>query len=34
VDRRRLGVLMIIFRPYKLGDLVTVAGTEGFVEFE
>ncbi len=26
------GVLMIIFRPYKLGDLVSVAGTEGFVE--
>ena len=26
------GVLMIIFRPYKLGDLVDVAGTEGFVE--
>lgn len=26
------GVLMIIFRPYKLGDLVNVAGTEGFVE--
>jgi len=26
------GVLMIIFRPYKLGDLVGVAGTEGFVE--
>ena len=26
------GVLMIIFRPYKLGDLVAVAGTEGFVE--
>ncbi|MEL7312541.1 MAG: mechanosensitive ion channel domain-containing protein [Pseudomonadota bacterium] len=26
------GVLMIIFRPYKLGDLVEVAGTEGFVE--
>lgn len=26
------GVLMIIFRPYKLGDLVQVAGTEGFVE--
>ena len=26
------GVLMIIFRPYKLGDLVVVAGTEGFVE--
>lgn len=23
---------MIIFRPYKLGDLVQVAGTEGFVE--
>jgi small conductance mechanosensitive channel len=23
---------MIIFRPYKLGDLVSVAGTEGFVE--
>ncbi len=26
------GVLIIIFRPYKLGDLVNVAGTEGFVE--
>ncbi|MEM7081711.1 MAG: mechanosensitive ion channel domain-containing protein [Pseudomonadota bacterium] len=26
------GVLMIIFRPYKLGDLVNVASTEGFVE--
>lgn len=26
------GVLMIIFRPYKLGDLVDVAGIEGFVE--
>ena len=26
------GVLMIIFRPYKLGDLVVVAGSEGFVE--
>jgi small conductance mechanosensitive channel len=26
------GVLMIIFRPYKLGDLVQVAETEGFVE--
>ena len=26
------GVLMIIFRPYKLGDLVNVAGTDGFVE--
>jgi len=26
------GVLMIIFRPYKLGDLVRVADTEGFVE--
>ncbi len=26
------GVLMIIFRPYKLGDLVDVAGTTGFVE--
>jgi len=26
------GVLMIIFRPYKLGDLVEVAGTTGFVE--
>ncbi len=26
------GVLMIIFRPYKLGDLVCVADTEGFVE--
>tara|TARA_R110002049_G_scaffold293511_2_gene478568 strand:+ start:1673 stop:2494 length:822 start_codon:yes stop_codon:yes gene_type:complete len=26
------GVLMIIFRPYKLGDLVEVAGTMGFVE--
>ena len=26
------GVLMIIFRPYKIGDLVQVAGTEGFVE--
>ncbi len=26
------GVLMIIFRPYKLGDLVQVAGTAGFVE--
>ncbi|MEM9056557.1 MAG: mechanosensitive ion channel domain-containing protein [Pseudomonadota bacterium] len=26
------GVLMIVFRPYKLGDLVNVAGTEGFVE--
>ena len=26
------GVLMIIFRPYKLGDLVQLAGTEGFVE--
>lgn len=26
------GVLMIIFRPYKLGDLVKVAGTDGFVE--
>ena len=26
------GVLMIIFRPYKLGDLVEVAGTDGFVE--
>ena len=26
------GVLMIIFRPYKLGDLVDVAGKEGFVE--
>ncbi|MFK8014384.1 MAG: mechanosensitive ion channel family protein, partial [Gammaproteobacteria bacterium] len=26
------GVLMIIFRPYKLGDLVNVADTEGFVE--
>ncbi len=26
------GVLMIIFRPYKLGDLVEVAGIEGFVE--
>lgn len=26
------GVLMIIFRPYKLGDLVEVAGTQGFVE--
>ncbi|MFK7885309.1 MAG: mechanosensitive ion channel family protein [Gammaproteobacteria bacterium] len=26
------GVLMIIFRPYKLGDLVFVADTEGFVE--
>ena len=25
------GVLMIIFRPYKLGDLVVVAGTGGFV---
>ncbi len=23
---------MILFRPYKLGDLVNVAGTEGFVE--
>lgn len=26
------GVLMITFRPYKIGDLVKVAGTEGFVE--
>ncbi|MEM6640069.1 MAG: mechanosensitive ion channel domain-containing protein [Pseudomonadota bacterium] len=26
------GVLMIIFRPYKLGDLVNVSGQEGFVE--
>lgn len=26
------GVLMIIFRPYKLGDRVEVAGTEGVVE--
>ncbi|MFK8032430.1 MAG: mechanosensitive ion channel family protein [Gammaproteobacteria bacterium] len=26
------GVLMIIFRPYKINDLVQVAGTEGFVE--
>ncbi|MEJ2160038.1 MAG: mechanosensitive ion channel [Chromatiales bacterium] len=26
------GVLMIIFRPYKLGDYVCVADTEGFVE--
>jgi small conductance mechanosensitive channel len=26
------GVLMIVFRPYKLGDLVEVAGTMGFVE--
>ena len=26
------GVLMIVFRPYKLGDLVKVAGTDGFVE--
>ncbi|MBT8080884.1 MAG: mechanosensitive ion channel [Gammaproteobacteria bacterium] len=26
------GVLMIIFRPYKLGDLVEVAGINGFVE--
>jgi len=26
------GVLMILFRPYKLGDLVEVAGTTGFVE--
>ncbi|MGI9265113.1 MAG: mechanosensitive ion channel family protein [Gammaproteobacteria bacterium] len=26
------GVLMIIFRPYKLGDLVEVADTFGFVE--
>lgn len=26
------GVLMIVFRPYKLGDLVVVAGTQGFVE--
>jgi len=26
------GVLMIIFRPYKLGDLVQVADTVGFVE--
>jgi len=26
------GVLMIIFRPYKLGDLVQLAGTEGLVE--
>ena len=26
------GVLMILFRPYKLGDLVNVAGTQGFVE--
>lgn len=26
------GVLMIIFRPYKLGDLVLVADTEGVVE--
>jgi small conductance mechanosensitive channel len=26
------GVLMIIFRPYKLGDLVEVANTFGFVE--
>ena len=26
------GVLMIIFRPYKLGDLVEVASTFGFVE--
>ena len=26
------GVLMIIFRPYKIGDLVNLAGTEGFVE--
>ena len=26
------GVLMIIFRPYKIGDLVNVAGTDGFVE--
>jgi len=26
------GVLMIIFRPYKLGDLVNVAGTLGVVE--
>lgn len=26
------GVLMIIFRPYKLGDLVQVAGTTGVVE--
>ncbi len=26
------GVLAIIFRPYKLGDLVEVAGREGFVE--
>lgn len=26
------GVLMIIFRPYKLGDLVDVADTTGFVE--
>ena len=26
------GVLMIIFRPYKLGDLVNVASTDGFVE--
>ena len=26
------GVLMIIFRPYRIGDLVNVAGTDGFVE--
>ena len=26
------GVLMITFRPYKISDLVNVAGTEGFVE--
>jgi len=26
------GVLMIIFRPYKLGDMVNVAGTTGVVE--
>ena len=26
------GVLMILFRPYKIGDLVSVAGTDGFVE--
>ena len=26
------GVLMIVFRPYKLGDLVNVADTLGFVE--
>ncbi len=26
------GVLIILFRPYKIGDLVNIADTEGFVE--